>query len=346
MSANILDLDSAARPSWAPQSWHKLENVVEGDITQKEQIPDIACSIHLEPFPLPPGYIQGSSKCSHVIVAEHRGEKVVINSASRQYHVFGNDQVFDLVMDALSQHGIEAKLSFALTMGNKSRINYCFELPEASEFFKGDKHTVYANFYNCHDKSDGFHGFGSATRGVCQNTVNLALNGIKEGFDFTFWHDKRGLELLKKLPELMLAVHKQAKAYSVLAQQLGNKAINQTEAEAIIIEILARDNGGRVTTNLKNAKDEILRLYKKGQGNTGDSLWDVLNGFTEYYTSGDGTGRKVDAFKKMVRSDFGDGADMKVNVVQTLQADDGEIISDADLNAIIANGEKLLLEYA
>ena len=53
-----------------------------------------------------------------------------------------------------------------------------------------------------------------------------------------------------------------------------------------------------------------MRVGLQG-GNSGQSLYDVLNGATEFWTSGDGVGRTATAGKKAYSSEFGTAANNK-----------------------------------
>lgn len=347
MAAQIKQFDSAARPSWSLPSWHKLERVVEGEITSVEQIKDIACRVYTEDFPLKEGYELGGTGCSRVVVADKGDKKVVIATASPEYRVFSNDRVLESVFSAFEKSGTPARLSFAVTMHNLARVNYCFELVNASEFFIGtEKHTLLLNFYNSHDATFGFRGFGSVTRGVCDNQCMLALKGPKEAFDFTFYHSKSGEAQLDNLPQMIEACQHHAAAYSKLAEQMKNKTITQVQARAIAMELLSKISGNSSMRNF-NAAEEIAHLAFNGMGNQGlENMYGFWNGVTQYFSSGDGSGKTVTPFKKMVSSSFGTAAEKKKDILTMLQRPSGDFLSDMDIDLLAASGEKLLLEYA
>ncbi len=345
----IFELDSAVRPSWAPPSWHKEEDIFQGEIKKSSDIPQIACRVHLEDHPLKPGYVLGSNKCAKDIVAILPDKRVVIHTCSPQYAEFSNDRLFDLMMESFTKHNIPARLSFALTMNNLARVSYCFELDAANEFFAvGEKYKLYLNAINYHDKTSGARIFGSGERVVCHNTMMMALKGVKEALDFIFFHDKTGRKALENLPQLINAVQVNASIYSKLAEQMKNKTLNLQQAHAIALELLSKLNGKtEVSAQVINAAEEVAGLFQNGRGNTGDSLYSLWNGFSEYFTSGNGSGgEKVNKFKKMVSADYGVAADKKLAILTGFQKDDGDLLSDAQINQLIKSGEKLLHEYA
>lgn len=351
MSHEIKEHDCAIRPDWAEQSWHCKEQVYPGPIISGDQIPEVAFDVVSEPMVLPSNYVLAGDNCSRLIVAKKPNRNVVIATASPEYEVFSNREILNRVFDAFAENEIPAKLSFALTIKNCAQGAFSFEIEGADEFFctGKDRHKLYINFLFGHDKTMGLKGFGSATRAVCHNTIQLALRSEKKLFSFTFFHSKKGRAGFENLSKLIEATQHHAQAYSKLAEQLGNKAITQHQAQAIALEILnaKTKESEEVSTRTFNASQKIAQLFKTGKGNSGANMFDLLNGVTEYYTSGDGSGGKsVDIYKKAVSSDFGVAADNKVMFLNAFQQSDGDAISDDQINLLVKRGEALLKSYA
>lgn len=349
MSHKIREYDTAIRPAWSAASWHDLEDVFPGEILKAEDIPNVACPVYLEDFPVPDGYFVGRNGISKAIVAESAGRKVYVNVVSPQYKVFPNDRIFNLIVESLEKNGIPARCSFALTMDNLAKVSYAFELTSPGEFFDGvnNEHKIYINFINYHDGSGGCRGFGSTTRPVCDNTCQLALKGAKKGFDYLFYHDRIGEQMLNEVPALIEASLANAEQYADLRKQMMNAPIKFGKARAIAAQILCRLNKGKGSSQIANASLEIANLFERGLGNDGATVRDLFDGATQYFTSGDGSGsEKVNPFKKMVSSDFGTAAQKKIDFLQTLQRNSGDLISDSELSDLEAAGNALLKEFA
>lgn len=62
--------------------------------------------------------------------------------------------------------------------------------------------------------------------------------------------------------------------------------------------------------SMNNANGAAI-LFARGAGNAGKTLYDAFNGFTQYYTSGDGCGKKADSATRFSRSEFGQPAEHK-----------------------------------
>ena len=67
----------------------------------------------------------------------------------------------------------------------------------------------------------------------------------------------------------------------------------------------------RFSTRTLNHVQGIAALARHGLGNSGRSMYDVFNGATQYYTSGDGVGKTTSAGRRAYSSEFGTGADRK-----------------------------------
>jgi len=346
MAHLILELDSAIRPASSPESWHKVESTFDGLIRKASDIPNIAFPIISQPRPLLDGQVFSGNNCRMDIIGKHPKHDIIIASASPEYKTIGNDTMLENVLAAFETHGIRAILSFALTMNNCKKVSYAFEIEGANEFFVNgnDRHKQYINVTGAHDGTAGVQKFGSATRIVCDNTLQMALRGVKSLMDYSFYHSAKGVFDFSKLPQIIESSLLHASAYSKLAEQLGNRPLKLEEAKAIAAQMLS--NGSTdISTMTVNAADAIADTFQYGKGNKGENLYDYLNGVTEYYTSGDGSGKTVSKFQKMVSSDFGNGATKKSDVLYKLQTPKGDLISDNEINALITQGNLLLKSY-
>jgi hypothetical protein len=74
----------------------------------------------------------------------------------------------------------------------------------------------------------------------------------------------------------------------------------------------------KFSTRTLNAVSGITDLAIRGRGNSGETMYDVLNGATEYWTSGDGVGRDTSGSAKAYSSEYGTAAKHKVNFADYL----------------------------
>lgn len=340
MPADIQEYDIALRQIGTPVSWHGLEK-------ETNNFDELKIRYTKEEFPLPPGYVYAGENCRHNIVAHKSDDlKVVIATCSEEYQVLGNDEIMETWFQAFAEHGIPAKLVFGLTMSNLSKLALTFTIENMEEFFAGgQKHDMFVVAVGGHDKTIGCKGFGTSTKVVCANTLKMALSGSKHILDFNFYHNVSGIKAFKNLPALIEATLAHAKEYSEYAERLGNVPINIHQAKAISAQILAASAGkNEISSQIVNRAEAITGLFHHGKGNSGQSLWDLLGGATEFFTSGDGSG-KTKSFRKMISSEFGTAADYKVQFANAFRTPHGDVISQDELNSLVREGEMLLEKY-
>jgi len=346
MSHEIKDLDTAYRPDYTAQSWHGLEKAIPGPILLKEQIPFVAYPCAKRDLLLPDGYQLASTNCSQMIIGYRPESPIVIATCSPEYQVIGNDIVFAKAMEAFAKAGIPADLSFCLTMDNGKKFSYAFAIRGSEEFnaANGDLTKLYIIVTGSHDKTMGLQIFGSLTRVVCNNTLQMALRGEKKGINHTFFHNAKGVMDFQHLPQLIDSIFRDGQRYQALTEQMGNFSLGQWDAFYIANSILA-DGKKEISSQVYNASGAIAHLFKEGKGNKGVSFYDLLNGVTEFYTSGDGSGKKVSAWAKAISADFGNAAEKKVQFLRKFQTSEGNLIPESEIFNLVNNGKALVSAY-
>ena len=79
-----------------------------------------------------------------------------------------------------------------------------------------------------------------------------------------------------------------------------------------------------IATRSYNAATEIATLFSRGMGNRGENLYDLVNGATEYWTSGAGVGKATASLgSRVYRSSMGSAADHKAAFV-AMMADESD----------------------
>jgi hypothetical protein len=93
----------------------------------------------------------------------------------------------------------------------------------------------------------------------------------------------------------------------------------------------AEENG--ISTRARNSAQEIVTLFKRGAGNSGENRLDLFSAFTDRYTHSH-SGR--DMQQQFVASEFGSGQTMKNRVFEALRNDD-------EFAKAVKRGEQLML---
>ena len=105
--------------------------------------------------------------------------------------------------------------------------------------------------------------------------------------------------------------------------------------KAFACGVFTNDGTDLLTTTSKNRIDDLETLFQRGQDNCGETRFDAFNAFTEYFTHGDGVGKKSTDTQKLAKANFGRGAEWKREALRVLSNE--EIFADS-----CKRGERLL----
>ena len=123
-------------------------------------------------------------------------------------------------------------------------------------------------------------------------------------------------------------------------EQLANTPISDNNAKLFALGYMNSS-----ATRSQNKAEQIHKLFRKGQGNKGKNLYDLFNGFTEFYTHGDlSVKRDKKALKKFKQdqwrsSEVGASAKVKNRVFN-------QLLNTSAVENTIAKGKILRKEIA
>lgn len=176
-----------------------------------------------------------------------------------------------------------------------------------------------------HDGTMAFEAYDSTVRIVCMNTLRWSRGAAGE-VGFKIYHTKNSGEQIAKFTELLAAVLAGREQLAEVFAYLYDIECKTEQARAIALGYLNSMNSANsknaCSTQAYNGADEITALFVRGAGNEGKNFYDLLNGATEYWTAGSGTGKKDDTaddrLKKFYKAQFGMAAEHKENFVRML----------------------------
>lgn len=247
-------------------------------------------------------------------------EFIAIHVPSKVYPVIPNADVWREMKRALD--GIGAKVTCIGTLENARKFFISVALAEDGGAFtvnvqgrEPEQYKANLNFVTSHDGTLGVKAYDSTVRIVCMNTLQASL-GTKGDLQYNIYHTTGAKEAMANLGNLVNASLSGRERFRNELEYLGAQACTTEDAWAILFGYFATTTKKLVlSTKATNAIDEIARLYTpRGLGNKGESLYDLLNGATEYWTIGDGTGKGkgVTAKQKAYLAEFGEASKHKV----------------------------------
>mgnify|MGYP001611916514 FL=1 len=155
----------------------------------------------------------------------------------------------------------------------------------------------------------------SAIRAVCWNTISLSrMTGkalfkrkLTSGFNSALESAKAQIEKAVGMAAVFNAAMMQAEETACEVQTAREIYMGATVREDIA-------KVAKISTTARNTVDGLVALYQRGDGNKGQTLADVVNGFTQYGTMGFESSRK-DVWTQLESSEFGRMADRNAEFV-------------------------------
>ena len=155
----------------------------------------------------------------------------------------------------------------------------------------------------------------SAIRAVCWNTISLSrMTGkalfkkkLTSGFTSALQAAKSGIEEACGMAAIFNQSMQNAEETSCEVQTAREIYMGATVREDIA-------KVAKISTTARNTVDGLVALYQRGDGNSGRTMADVVNGFTQYGTRGFDSSKK-DVWTQLESSEFGGMADRKAEFV-------------------------------
>lgn len=261
-----------------------------------------------------------------VLVADHRKVRpdligadalVPLHIPKAGYKVITNREIWNTMKKALQD--LDCKVTSVCTLERGKKFAISADIGSSDLVINRDKFKCNLNFVTSHDGTMAMETFDSAIRIVCMNTFQWSRNAAQD--KFKVYHTKNANFALDGLGDLLNAILKGRAELVEVMEHLASHKCDPNDALAMAsgyfaITTDAKDN--KLSTRSLNAAREIARLAANGIGNVGKSLYDLANGATEYWTSGEGTGRNASIASRTYRSQLGSAAEHKRRFVAML----------------------------
>tara|TARA_R100001510_G_C7651480_1_gene209152 strand:+ start:405 stop:1589 length:1185 start_codon:yes stop_codon:yes gene_type:complete len=279
-----------------------------------------------------------------ILTREFEGIRYGLGVPSTRYKSIPNQKLVQAVCNSLDDEGIDYSIQTLGTLKNGKLFFSSIEIADdADRLINGDIFQFYLNLLQSHDGSYAMTMFDSNTRVVCANTFKYALSDqgdlsikIKKTSNADLRLDEAGRTIAN--------IYKGRDQFVYMMQKFAEVECDTQKAEALISAYkgIKVDPNTIMSTRAFNQIVDVTYLHKHGVGNKGETLYDLFNAVTEYYTSGDGTGHddgsESKAWKKYTSSEFGSGADTKAGFASWLS----KIVDDNTLHAEAEKGKQLL----
>jgi hypothetical protein len=326
MSHEITELDSVLVPEGSKyRAWHGLEKPVGDCITLAD----------VREHGLHPRIVEGTVTAGiggqqvtlpdykSLVAVTGNGALHPLHISGNRYSIIQNEDVWRTMSTAFQGVEIPYKLSCVGTLCGLRRYFISVEIGDGGFEVNGDQFHGNINFVTSHDGSLAFRAYDSLTRIVCNNTLNWSVEGDKN-LDFKVYHKGDATAHCEKLGDYLNAVLHGRVVFTEAMERLAAIQVADTDIEPIVAGYFinkAFERGEkleRFSSRTLNQVQGIADLARSGVGNSGRNLYDVFNGATQYYTSGEGVGKTTSDGRKAFSSEFGTASDRKREITRYL----------------------------
>lgn len=272
------------------------------------------------------------------IIVENR-QMVPLHVPKESYTVIHNRDLWEMTKKAIAEIG--ATITSVGTLGSGKYFYTSVSISGHEEFnVCGESFKGFLNIITSHNGTIAVEAYDSIIRIICMNTLRWSRSEKGE-IDFKVYHTKNSAPAISNMGDLVNQILKGRTDFADQMGYLNSIACDYFTAKALVAGWIGQGKSAeyQISSQGINRAEDIANLFNNGRGNSGKTLYDLLNGVTEYFTSGNGTGKKATRAKKWVASEFGKAADNKRDFVNFLMG--GEDF----LAARKAHGEKLIVDY-
>ncbi len=241
--------------------------------------------------------------------------KPVSGSVSDSYAEFYPHKAWDHVMEALS--GSDFTVESIGMIYDRSRFFMTIGLDELESITGGsDKEGYKLTISSGLNRNQSPSYNVSHVVAVCANTVQVARQGkalFSEKLTKSFG-DK-----LKVSTDVISNAVGFARTYEENLTKLRRTLVDVDTARELYVGEQAQTGNRYASTQTRNKVDELLVGFQRGRGNNGETMMDVLNGFTEVFGQGlAGSKSKKSKWDRWVSSETGIFANRKSSFADSL----------------------------
>lgn len=259
------------------------------------------------------------------------GTMIPLSVQSDGYKIIENSEIWEAVKNGLAD--VPHVVTAAGTLGDCRRFFLTVQLTEAPEFIiNGEKWKSYVNFISSHDGTLALAGYDSSVRIVCQNTLRFSQSKRNRGqHRLSIVHKKGATLAVANMSAWLESMLKNRTLSAQALERLLDIPLNPERVEKIVTgyAYLETKEPDELSTRALNQVSGIIDRVYNGNGNAVASgradkptAFDLLNGFTDFFTNGNGAGGKdVPAVQSRINSLFGGAAEKKESVASAMMAD-------------------------
>jgi phage/plasmid-like protein (TIGR03299 family) len=249
------------------------------------------------------------------MVTRREDTKGILGVVGEGYEVIQTQDCLDL-MDALASGNGNGGVKYTRAMSFKGGAVIAVEgtLPGRAEVVKGDWIEPRFTLRTSHDGSSSVWFSVYQFRQICSNGMmgwrKTAGRSIRHTVN---WADKAA----EAQRQLGFAQTESARLFKAF-RRLAEVRVNAAQVKSYVTTLFPTKAGEDDTSRTQNAREDVVRRFRRGMGNHGETAWDLFNGLTEYVDHSRATRGETDAERAENRLQsilFGSGSDLKAEAL-------------------------------
>ena len=314
------------------QTWHRLETIVTPEQAKVFAGSPLDYTVGEEPIYTPD--LRAITGYKRVFAPTLSGtETVTLQVARETYGTVQNRAVWEAVEQAL--YGVDYTVTCVGTLNDRRRGFFSLALADDQDYLtNGDQFKANINVLFGHDGATAISAIDSVTRVVCGNTFRYALAEKRQdkALAVTLRHTSQAATRVSGFGDAIeRTLEKRAEFFTSL-EYLQSVELTQEQAAQFVVGHTVGINPAEATARRTRPAQDILDAFVRGDGNRGETAYDLFNGYTQALT------RKAvvsDEAKNAYSSEWGGGAQRKADAYAGL-------VDDRKREETIEKGRKLI----
>lgn len=280
MSAGILLNDTVVATE---PTWHRLETIVEC-----VHFANSGLDWLVTPSPVYGGkpIIQIPNHQLLTAPTKDGSGSVPLAIMKSRYTPIQNHQVWESMEKALK--GIGYEVTCVGSLDDRSKVFLSIRLTDKGAggiSVAGDKYKSNLNFLTSHDGSGSYYIFDSAVRVVCKNTFNMAMaartsSNIKHSARHTSGNAFKIEGIVRDIQKALEG----RKIFKDECEKMAKIRCDEGMAMEFVVGLMFPPSRPKPSPAVMETAYAITDAFKRGDGNNGQTRYDLFNGVTQFYT--------------------------------------------------------------
>ncbi|WP_405291919.1 DUF932 domain-containing protein [Methanobrevibacter sp.] len=275
MSAGILEYDWMVSAKERP--WHGIGTVVEDAPTSDEAIKMARLDWNVEQIPV----MANGIEIPNYFCNMRDDVNLPLGIVKGRYKIVQNNEAFDFVDNIVGSDEVECRYETAGSLFNGKKIFLLVKLPNKE--ILGDAVENYLFFTNSHDGSSALTAGLTNVRVVCNNTLQMALNGAKRT-----WNCRHTESITSKKQQAQEALGLAVKYIDTLEDTAEKMAQQKINEEKFLRRLFEADYiKGQCEKNKELIIERIHTIYneKDDLQNFKGNAWGMYNAVADYVSN-------------------------------------------------------------